>query len=640
MGFQDARPKTLLGSALLVLLVLGSSFGLILVDQRRLLDEGIERELLTAGRLLSRTLPEDGDRTAPAPFETAIETLQSAGISVTVISADGRVLADTTQAAASAEEMMRRSVVRRALREGWAARRRPSSQEPREECVVAVRWGSPDAIVGVVWLAKPAWTLGGVWGSLRRATVATLLFGVIATIVLALALMYVRAQMIRRLAGIARSLSTGDLSARSEVRAADDLAALSTAINQTRDRLAAQMATIDRQRLTLESLVNQLGEGVVVVGSDGRVALMNPAAVRLLNLPTEAAERGIGMALEECISQHSLQRMLRPGGGARPSAETVDTETRLQIDGSAGMTHLLARVSDVILPGAAAGDEGPQRGRVLVLTDITELARIIRVKSDFVANASHELRTPLSAIRAAIETLLQMDPVGEAEAARRFLDTVDRHSRRLEALVSDLLDLSRLEARASHVKPQTILVRNELTELQTRFATRLEEKRITWEASIPDGSAATVVVPPHLLRLVLDNLVDNAIKFTGESGRVGVQCSRGSEEACFAVWDNGCGIPPADQQRVFERFYQVERARSGKERGTGLGLSIVRHAVGAMGGRVGLESELDKGTRVWFTIPQPTGAEARRSTLRPDPVPGHAAAADADAPVEGDHTQS
>ena len=639
MSLQDARPKALLASAALILLILGSSFWLIVVDQRRLLNEGVERELLMAGRLLAGSLPVAGGATSPERITTAVESLQSEGIQVSVVAADGRILIDTASEITSAEDLMRRPVVGRAIRGGWATEIRPSAKDTHDECVVAVRWGNADDVVGVVWLAKPTSTLTQAWGGLQRAAAAILVIGVIATVVLTLVLMYVRTRTIRRLAGIARSLSTGDISNRTPMPGADDLDSLSAAIRQTRERLAAQVATIDRQRLTLESLVNQLGEGVVVVGPDGRVALINPAAGRLLNLSEEAGESRVGMLLEQCIPQHGLQRMLRPAHGTRQTAESADTETRLKIDSPTGVTHLLAHVSNVDLPGDTTADEGPQRGRVLVLTDITELARIIRIKTDFVANASHELRTPLSAIRAAIETLLQMDPAREADDARRFLETVDRHSHRLEALVSDLLDLSRLESSTVPVKPQAIQIRKELTDLHTRFVSRLEQKRINWDASLLDDTVQSVIAPPHLLRLVLDNLVDNAIKFTDVGGRVHVQCDRRSDGACIEVRDTGCGIPPADQQRVFERFYQVERARSGNERGTGLGLSIVRHAVGAMGGTAGLESELGKGTRVWFTIPQPTGPEAREHSLKQDPV---IAPADLDArmPVDRDHTQS
>ena len=305
----------------------------------------------------------------------------------------------------------------------------------------------------------------------------------------------------------------------------------------------------------------------------------------------------IGAPLERCVPQHDLQRLLR---GEHPNGVTAadgqsELEARIRVARPGGEVHLLARVSDVALPGGTAA---PSPGRMLVLTDITELARIIRIKSDFVANASHELRTPLSAIRAAVETLQQMDPAKEVAAVRRFHDTVDRHSRRLEELVSDLLDLSRLESPAVRLKPQTLNIARELEELHARFAQRLESGQIAWETQELNGAVQTVLANPHLFRLVLDNLVDNAIKFTEPGGHVRVACAAGPGWVSFDVIDDGCGIPESELERVFERFYQIERARSGQARGTGLGLAIVRHAAVAMNGTVRLTSKPGKRAHV------------------------------------------
>jgi two-component system phosphate regulon sensor histidine kinase PhoR len=303
--------------------------------------------------------------------------------------------------------------------------------------------------------------------------------------------------------------------------------------------------------------------------------------------PTVAAEGGAGAAADTPLH-------LRP-----------EQEARLQVDTGAGPVHLLARASDVVLPDEQEQAEHPAVGRMVVLTDITELTRAMRMKTDFVANASHELRTPLAAIRAAVETLLHANLKEDAAAVRRFLKAIERQSGRLEAMVTDLLDLSRLESPVTQFEPQPLHIQRELDEVHTRFAARLESKKLHWEAHALNGTSSTVVAHPHLLRIVLDNLVDNAVKFTDPGGHVRVACASGPGWTSFEVADDGCGIPESEQQRVFERFYQVERARSGNERGTGLGLSIVRHAVAAMKGTVRLESAPQEGTRVIVEIPQP-----------------------------------
>jgi signal transduction histidine kinase len=252
----------------------------------------------------------------------------------------------------------------------------------------------------------------------------------------------------------------------------------------------------------------------------------------------------------------------------------------------------------------------PGVGRLLVLTDITELTRAVRMRSDFVANASHELRTPLAAIRMAVETLAKMNLAEEAPAAARFLGIVARHSSHLQAMVSDLLDLARVESPSARFEPTTLHLQRVFDELYGRWQEPLASKRLRWRAEIkPD--CPTVHANAHLLTLVLDNLMDNAIKFTEAGGEVAVNGRRIGDQGVIEVSDTGCGIDSADQERVFERFYQVAPDRSGtgrpsgEKRGTGLGLSIVRHAASALGGTIKLESKVGVGTTVVVRLPLP-----------------------------------
>jgi two-component system phosphate regulon sensor histidine kinase PhoR len=623
MSVRGAGWKALLASGLLMVVALGTSFWLITEDQQRRYNEDLTRQLLTAARMLREALREGWEPFDAGSVAGLVHTLRTDGASVIIISTDGRVLIDTTGVPGIADSLLQQPEARQALLVGWGEDTRRLPDNPYQSKIVAVRVGDDASTLGVVWLARPTWTIGAAWHSLGELVAAIGAIALVSSLTLAVVLTRLRARLLRRLAETAQSLSAGDLSAKAEIAGSDEYATLSAALDQTRKRLARQVETIDRQRLTLQALVDQLHEGVVVAGPDGHIALINPAAIELLNLTTTGAgdhEAMIGLPLEHVIPHYDLQQMLRgeqpagPATGADGGATTADSdaraarrpeqEARIQVDGAEGEVHLLARVSDIALPGRARASEESQAGRMLVLTDITELTRIIRVKTDFVANASHELRTPLAAIRAAVETLLHMDPTAEAAATRRFLDTVDRHSQRLEAMVSDLLDLSRLESPTARFEPQTVSIRKELDELHARFAQRLESRKIACETQALSGTAQTVVANPHLLRLVLDNLVDNAIKFTDSGGHVRVVCTAGDGWTTLEVIDDGCGIPGADQERVFERFYQVERARSGREHGTGLGLSIVRHAAAAMNGTVTLKSKPGEGTHVTVTFPQ------------------------------------
>ena len=366
----------------------------------------------------------------------------------------------------------------------------------------------------------------------------------------------------------------------------------------------------------LQALVDQLREGVVVV-RDGHIALMNPAAAKLLSLDMSPA--GItshtGRAFEAAIPHKALYPLIVNGhadnGSDDGAGSGAVTKTRFEVESPKGTRHLLAQVSDLRV---SSGDAGVSEsvGRVLVLTDITELQRTIQMRADFVANASHELRTPLATIRAATETLLGMDLAREPQNSRKFLEAIDRNGERLERLVADLLDLSRLETSKARFEPERIDVHGVFEELANRWAEAARAKGVTWNTECPQNGAPTVEVNPHLLRLVLDNLIENAVKFTDAGGSVIVRFTVDAAYAKFEVADTGCGIPRGELQRVFERFYQVRQDRAGIERGTGLGLSIVRHAVGTMHGEVRLDSEFGVGTRVLVILPQKSPTAAPR----------------------------
>jgi two-component system, OmpR family, phosphate regulon sensor histidine kinase PhoR len=430
------------------------------------------------------------------------------------------------------------------------------------------------------------------------------LIGLLIAIVVAVAVGVVHGRLRRRVRQLVRSvreMSEGVLDESIDVGGVDDVAALSSSLRVLRNQMSVQVELLERQRRMLQALVDQLQEGVIVARGDGRLALINPTAVRLLGLRSGRAADLVGESVETCIPQHALQNWLL---GVTPLDADSAPMRRLEVESDAGPVHLLVRAAEVVLAEPGLRTVDAPRGRVVMLTDTTELNRSIQMRTDFVANASHELRTPLATIRAAIETLLTMDLVAEGAAARTFMEKIDRHSARLELMVGDLLDLSRLETPATSFEAELIDLRRTLDDLHARFAERIERKRLRWEVVRTPRESWAVSLNPHLLRLILDNLVDNATKFTEPGGRIRVGVQIQPEEVVFAVSDTGCGIPEEDQQRVFERFYQVQRARSGPERGTGLGLSIVRHAVGALRGTVKLESKLGEGTQITVVAPQ------------------------------------
>ena len=621
----SGRFWTFVGTGVLLVLLAGVVFvGLLTAAQARSYNRQLAERLLAEAHLLAVSLPNvwgAEDRRLAAE----IAELEAEGTLVVVFSADGVVHARSRTVPRELPELFEQQEVQSALVNGQSRALRRCGPEDVWYQVAALRVGREAGNLGVIWLARPAWTLTGPGRDAAWLIVGFALTSLVAAVIAILLALRLRRWLLYQLIRTARALSAEQLTGGPPDAARDRSLLLTTPFVEMRRRLHAQLAVIEQQRQMLAAVIDRLDEGVVVAGADGRILLINRAACELLQIPTGGGRQPAdcrGQPVERLIRQHDLQQMLRtetrPPTDRRGPDEPIQ-QTQVTLDTDQGRAYLLARATTLELPWpereSAAGPQaraGPSRAaRLLTLSDISEMERALQVRTDFVANASHELRTPLSAIRAAVETLLGMELAGDGPAARRFLQTIDRHSERLEALVGDLLDLSRLESLAAGFELQTLPVARVLEDLHARFAHALEAGRLEW-VSEPAAAGASIVVDPHLLRLILDNLVDNAVKFTSPGGRVSVRCRPKDGGIEFEVADNGCGIPPAEQERVFERFYQIERARSGAERGTGLGLAIVRHAVRALGGGVRLESTPGEGTRVFVWLPQPPPATPQR----------------------------
>ncbi|MCK6455056.1 MAG: ATP-binding protein [Phycisphaerae bacterium] len=647
--------KLFLGNAILVVTILAISVFVIIREVEGLYRTDLRDQLLVLAGTIRHQVQDRFDA-AHAPELDALAksiTAQAApGVRISLIAPNGRVLADSDVDPARTESHADRPEVIAALANGQGDAVRASNTVGRELKYVALRVGAADAPIGVVRVAMPVRGISARTQTTRRLIWLIGAVGLLAAVMLALGLAYVWSAPIRRISATARDLSEGDLSVRADVVGSDELGQMARSLNLMRDYLATQLQTIDRQRRNLEYLIRGLTEGVIVAGPSGQIVLLNPAASRLLEALRErtaddggdAAPDGaaapvpvVGQSIDECVPQPELRELLRPRARLRrttpgdgsgdvggTNGESHVGVTRLQIDAPSGVISLMARASDIDLWPSDAVDAQNTIGRLVVLTDITELTRTIQIKTDFVANASHELRTPLSAIRASVETLLHMDLAGDTTAARQFLEVIDRHSGRLEEIVRDLLDLSRLESPLAQFAPAPLSLPELLAELHGRFSHAIAARRLAWRLDCPPDSAE-LLASPQLLRLVLDNLVDNAVKFSDEGGIVGVACRRSGDDVQIEVSDTGCGIPTEDQSRVFERFYQVGRARSGFSghqagmlRGTGLGLSIVKHAVAAMHGKVRLRSRVGEGTVVVVTLPRSAPAPGeRRADLAP-----------------------
>ena len=385
---------------------------------------------------------------------------------------------------------------------------------------------------------------------------------------------------------VAIELAGGDLRVRVNSRQQDVIGDLGRALDRMAEQLTERIARMRADEGRLLTIIDAMVEGVLVTDGAGKIRLTNKALVAL------AGREVKGLPVRDAIRSTELRDALVT------ASEGVMTKASFEVETERGKRMLAAQV--VPLPDGA--------GVIAVLHDVTELHRVDAVRRDFVANASHELRTPLTTIRGFSETLLD-GAIDDPALARRFVETISDNSVRLQSLVEDLLELSRAES------PDAKLELEPVSALETaeRVAASLEPRAESRGATIEvhgDADSSWCVAEPRALDHVLTNLVENAIKYGGEGGRIEVRIAAEDTRLQIEVKDNGPGISAHHLPRLFERFYRVDEGRARAQGGTGLGLSIVKHLVTRMGGSVEVESTLGEGTTFIVTLLRPRVSDA------------------------------
>jgi signal transduction histidine kinase/HAMP domain-containing protein len=439
---------------------------------------------------------------------------------------------------------------------------------------------------------------------IRHVLVRGAIIAVLAAIVLDLVIGFYWYLPLRRITLTAREIASGSLDKKARVSGSRELAQLASALNDMRDSLASQIQTIAAQRGDLQTVIANLGEGLVALDAQARVVLMNSTAAAMLGAD---AAQAAGKPLSAVVR---LSDVVDLSNHAFASRQTRQRQIEADIRSS-------RRTLDVhTTPLSSAGI-----AQLLILRDVTELVRTSAVKAEFVANASHELRTPLATLRAAVDNLQGLGPMDEA-MSRRMHDILNRHVCRLENMTKDLLDLHLAETGKVKLRPEAIDVQRFGNWAIGAFSPRAQEKGVALNiearalapsaGETPAGEAPAAPGPvtafrsdSKLLEMILQNLLDNAIKFTPAGGRVSGSLEILDGPLVMRISDTGCGIGKEDQVRVFERFFQADAARSGDStvRGTGLGLAIVKHACERLGATIELQSERGKGTTVTVTVP-------------------------------------
>lgn len=597
----------LFGTYGLLLLVALGLVGALVVDrvERQALKQ-IEESLHTRALFVLEILRDHPPGGAQAQEQRFAELGREIQTRVTLIDDDGRVLVDSDKDPESMENHGGRPEILAARETGYGSSQRFSGTPHQPMMYVAIRGDDRPGGAAFVRVALP---LTGVRE--RLAELSRLVWtaaGVTALAALALAFGLARwgARPLRELTRGADRIAAGSFGHKVFEGGRDEVGQLSRAFNAMSERLARQFAQLEADRQQLRAVLSGMVEGVVAVDAEQRVLFSNDRAGRLLGFDSKAA---VGRKLWKLVRRRPIQEIARR---ALASPEPCSEELTWK-----GPETTSIAVHAAPLPGI------PAPGAVLVLHDISELRRLEQVRRDFVANVSHELKTPLAVITACVETLL--DGAAEDPQDRTtFLQQVAEQAERLHLLILDLLSLARIEAGAEVFDFQEISVAAAVAACLERHRARAEANQQSLEAAAEakggspgadgPGLPTAARTPPadesvwadeEALGEILDNLVDNGLKYTPAGGRIRVGWFPDGDQVCVEVADTGIGIPERDLPRIFERFYRVNKARSRELGGTGLGLSIVKHLVQAMRGTVRATSTVGQGTTFRVCLPRP-----------------------------------
>jgi two-component system phosphate regulon sensor histidine kinase PhoR len=579
--------KLLLVSLGLIVLSMAAASAYLSQALEQDLTQRVHDDLVARLRLIER----DAAALGASPDDLAAwdaladELAPRAAVRVTFVRADGVVLGDSQLDGEQLERVEnhgQRPEISAALASGQGEGERWSTTVHQRMLYLSMRFASARGMVGVVRVAKPLTEVDEAIARLRRLMLIA--FGVSLVVAVFMSSLAARgiAGAARTLTSVARRMAAGDLRARAGLVGKDEVAELGNALDQLAASLAGALDELRAERDLLSRVLDGMKEGVLLLDGDGRVVLANPALREMLLLPQDLA----GKLPLEIIRNAELKRLLDEAAGPSQNAS-----------GEIEVGDLKPR--RLLLHAAALPDE--RGGLLAVFVDVTELRRLELIRRDFVANVSHELRTPVATIRSAAETLRRAEDAGP-EATSEFMAMIERQAERLQRLVEDLLDLSRIESRQFRLRLENVFLEQVTEHVLAVFRERAELRRIKLVSDIAPG--VQLRADARALEQVLNNLVENAVKYGSEGGTVSVRAVLDGRMARIAVADTGPGIEATHLPRLFERFYRVDAGRSRELGGTGLGLSIVKHLVEAMGGRIEVESVPGRGTTFTVTVPR------------------------------------
>lgn len=506
---------------------------------------------------------------------------------ITIMDLDGKVLADTEASPKQMDNHGNRPEVVEALNNGKGYAVRYSKTLDTEMIyaahVIGFSMGKPTGIVRLALsIEKINNFIHNLWYSLAFGMVAALFISVMVSLFVSRHI----TKPIIEITSVARQITQKKYESRVNIKTVGEMNQLSKALNFMASSLESQMIEIKENEQKLSGVLNNMVSGVILIGESRRILLVNSATEEFLGYKDKSLigklhiEAGMNFGLSQLID-----RCFRTGEKIRDEVHIYFPQEKI-IDAN-------------LAPYTT--DHGEVKGVVVVLHDITAIRRLEKMRSEFVANVSHELKTPITSIKGFAETLLD-GAMDDKDILMQFLEIIYSESERLHRLINDILDLSKIEQKRLPLQITLVNVTDVIKEIHQNLLDKFSKKQITF--IFPEEASIQIEADRDRLQQILINLVDNAISYTPEKGKVEVGIADHGDTVVLSVSDNGIGIPESAIDRIFERFYRVDKGRSRNSGGTGLGLAIVKHLVESHHGKIQVESEEGKGSTFILTFPK------------------------------------
>ncbi len=529
---------------------------------------------------------------------------RQSGSRLTIIDNKGLVIADSREKAANMDSHLQRPEVLESLKLGQGHAERFSNTVKQNMKYLSLHVKENGKDLGYV---RVALALAEVEAGRSKITLSILTGCVLAALIaLVLGFYFSRrfSQPIISFTKSADSIAKGDFQTRIDIKNRDEIGQLAETFNIMASSANERVQSITEEKNKLVTILSGLVEGVIAIDEEQNIIHINEAAETALRLHSSSKGQSVWTSINNIEIHEILENIFNQGGISR---------NQVRIPGGAKETVL------DVYGAALSSPSSPNRpdkkhGAILVLHDVSDLEMLENVRRDFVTNASHELKTPLTAIRGIIETIL-LDKNMDQEMVYHFLNRVQSQTSRLVNIVSDLMALSRLES-GEDIEFEIIALKDIVQQSINSFKVIAQEKNLGLSLNAKEVETKNTFISgdAHAITQLLDNLIDNAIKYTPESGQIRVNIYNSEENNAgwinIEVCDDGLGISQADQARIFERFYRVDKGRSRDLGGTGLGLAIAKHITEQHKGKIKLDSEMGKGSTFTITLPlsTPTGA--------------------------------